>query len=103
MRATERADAEEKKIGFVTLQDRWIVRVVCPNFGLNFVIPVFALINHNSKTETISKLAVHSQLLQNHFSPAKMLYFVNEEVRAHNPIPEISNFHRPLPFCYHES
>ena len=36
-------------------------------------------INNQSNAQTISKLTVHSQLLQNYFSPAK-LYSVNDEV-----------------------
>ena len=30
------------------------------------------MINHHSKAETILKLTVHSQFLQNYFSPAKI-------------------------------
>ena len=55
---------------------------MCPNIGHPEVIPchnfdilVLQLIkiNHHSKAETISKLTVHSRLLQNYFSPANIL------------------------------
>ena len=61
-------------------------RIVCHIFGhpaLTSSFQVYVLcrccrhatkiINHHSKAETISKLTVHLQLLQNHFSPAMFL------------------------------
>ena len=45
-------------------------------------------INHHSKAEIISKLTVHSQLLQHYFSSAKNVCFVNEEVWAGCCIPQ---------------
>ena len=62
--------------------------VVCPDFvilGFYTCRHATKMINHHSKAETISNLAVHSKLLQIYFSPAKNLYFVNNKVRAGCP------------------
>ena len=78
------------------------VRVVCPNFGhpaLTFQVYALCrccrhatkIINHHSKVETISKMTVHLQLLQNYFTLTKIYIdkFRSQdslsEVRAHYP------------------
>ena len=71
------------------ITQRSVIRVVCPNVGhpaltasftkYRFSVYAFCkccrhatkIINHHSKSTTISKLTVPSQLMQNYFSPAK--------------------------------
>ena len=58
-------------------------------------------ISHHSIAETISKLTVHSYLLQNYFSPTKFLIFLNDEVwaarmfevREHYPMTQLNSTH----------
>ena len=75
----------------ITCHMKVFTRVACPNFDtLVYKLcrccrHTTKIINHHSKAETISKLRVHSQLLQNLFSPAKVLCFVNNEDRAGCP------------------
>ena len=70
-------------------------KIVCSNFDTlpllshfrftHFVGAVGMLrkeINHHLKAETISKRTVHSQLLQNNISPAKIYFLVIGEFRA---------------------
>ena len=81
-----------------------LIQVVCPNFKhptLNSSFQVYALcrccrhaskiVNHHSKAETILKVTVYSQLLQNYFLPGKIciLYMIKlgqgVQVRAYYP------------------
>ena len=43
------------------------------------------IMNHHSKTKTISNLTVHSKLLQKYLLSAKQKYFVIDEVEAEYP------------------
>ena len=47
-------------------------KIAYPKFGILYLRPKHRKKNHNMRVETISKLTVNSQLLQNYFSNAKI-------------------------------